>query len=99
MLWSPSRRRPFIISEIRGISGLSTSPWYVLPFEARSWNEELISQCPIHTKLVLPDLLTESERTWLNSYHDEVKEKVTPILREFGDNRALQWLEKECKPI
>jgi Xaa-Pro aminopeptidase len=50
--------------------------------------------------LVLPNLLAPAERTWINGYHAEVMEKVSPLLREhFKDERALRWLEKECSPI
>ena len=45
------------------------------------------------------ELLTPPEKTWLNNYHAEVKEKVTPLLQEMKDERALIWLEKECKAI
>ena len=56
-------------------------------------------QCPMQTRLVDVDLLSPDERKWLNDYHSEVKEKVTPLLKEFKDERALGWLEQECKPI
>ncbi len=56
-------------------------------------------QCPIQTKLIEPRLLTSAEREWINAYHAEVYEKVSPLLREFGDERALAWLYKECRAI
>lgn len=59
----------------------------------------LMIQCPMQTRLVDVDLLSPDERKWLNDYHAEVKEKVTPLLTEFKDERALAWLEQECKPI
>jgi Xaa-Pro aminopeptidase len=57
------------------------------------------SQCPIQTKLVDPNLLTQAEREWLNSYHAEVLEKVRPQLVQFHDHRAINWLERECAAI
>ena len=45
------------------------------------------------------DLLTRAEKEWLNSYHAEVKEKLTPLLVDLKDERALAWLERECKAI
>jgi Xaa-Pro aminopeptidase len=56
-------------------------------------------QCPIQTSLVMVDLLLPPEKEWLNNYHAEVKEKVTPLLKEFQDERALAWLERQCQPI
>lgn len=47
----------------------------------------------------MPELLSPAERSWLNDYHTEVFEKVSPVLKSFGDDRALRWLEKECSPI
>ena len=53
----------------------------------------------MQTKLVMPELLLEPERRWLNEYHAEVSEKLRPLLEEVGDSRALSWLERECAPI
>jgi Xaa-Pro aminopeptidase len=49
--------------------------------------------------LVEVAILSPKERTWLNDYHAEVKEKVTPLLMEIGDGRALEWLAKQCEPL
>ena len=54
---------------------------------------------PIQTKLVETELLAPAERDWLNSYHTEVLEKVTPLLQAVGDTRALAWLERECRAV
>ena len=54
---------------------------------------------PIQTKLVQADLLSPDERKWLNDYHQEVLAKVSPLLQEFKDERALSWLQKECQPL
>ena len=53
----------------------------------------------MQTKLVELDLLAPAERQWLNDYNAEVLEKVTPILKAFGDDKAVAWLEKECKAV
>jgi Xaa-Pro aminopeptidase len=49
--------------------------------------------------LIDTQLLAPVEREWINGYHAEVLEKVSPLLKEFGDERALTWLEKECRAI
>ncbi|ORX33572.1 peptidase M24, structural domain-containing protein [Kockovaella imperatae] len=60
---------------------------------------EHFTMVPMQTKLVQHDLLAPIEKKWLNDYHAEVLEKVTPVLKSFGDDRALKWLERECKAI
>lgn len=57
------------------------------------------SQCPIQTKLVEEKLLSPDEKKWLNAYHAEVEQKVAPILKGFSDERAVEWLKKECRAI
>lgn len=53
----------------------------------------------MQTSLIEMDLLTMLEKAWLNSYHAEVKEKVTPLLQDWKDERALAWLERQCREI
>jgi len=43
------------------------------------------------------DLLNAEEKKWLNEYHAETWEKVSPLLK--NDERALKWLERECAPL
>jgi Xaa-Pro aminopeptidase len=58
---------------------------------------ENVTMCPIHKKLVDTSLITEQERNWLNKYHEETFEKVSPLLKD--DSRALEWLKRECSPL
>ncbi|KIL60909.1 hypothetical protein M378DRAFT_193546 [Amanita muscaria Koide BX008] len=58
---------------------------------------EHVTLCPIHKKLVEISLLSAEERKWLNDYHAEVWEKISPHLK--NDIRALKWLENECSSI
>ncbi|TYJ52805.1 hypothetical protein B9479_006568 [Cryptococcus floricola] len=60
---------------------------------------ERITMCPIQTKLVIPALMSPDEKDWLNAYHSEVYAKISPLCKEVGDERALIWLEKECRFI
>ena len=60
-------------------------------------HEDSALQCPIQKTLVQLDLLTAQERVWLNAYHAETLEKVSPLLQ--NDQRALAWLNKECSPL
>ncbi|KAF8804633.1 Creatinase/aminopeptidase [Phlegmacium glaucopus] len=51
----------------------------------------------MQTKLVDVTLLSEAEKIWLNEYHAETWEKVSPLLA--NDLKALEWLKRECAPL
>lgn len=56
---------------------------------------EAITYCPIDLAGINMDMLTESEKQWLNNYHQEVYTKLTPYLNE--EERV--WLRKETREI
>lgn len=68
-----------------------------LPFQSANCQIYACFQCPIQTKLVALGLLTPQERDWINAYHAETLEKVSPLLQ--NDPRALAWLKRECSAI
>ena len=57
----------------------------------------VLDRCPIHKNLVDVGLLNEQEKKWLDDYHAETWEKVSPLLKD--DTRALEWLKRECSPL
>jgi Xaa-Pro aminopeptidase len=44
-------------------------------------------------------LLSPAERAWVDSYHAEVWEKVSPLLQGAEDKEALAWLKRETAPL
>ena len=56
---------------------------------------ETLTLCPIDTRAIAPALLCDDERAWLNSYHETVRERVSPHVT--GDAKA--WLETRTRPI
>uniref|UniRef100_A0A1D1XFI7 Putative Xaa-Pro aminopeptidase P n=1 Tax=Anthurium amnicola TaxID=1678845 RepID=A0A1D1XFI7_9ARAE len=56
---------------------------------------EKLTFVPIQSKLVDLSLLSAAEVKWLNNYHSQVWEKVSPLL----DGPALKWLWNNTKPI
>ena len=53
------------------------------------------SDLPFERDAILPELLTNEERQWINDYHHKVAEVLTPHLEpEIG-----KWLEKETMPL
>ena len=56
---------------------------------------ETLTLCPIDTRCLLPEMLEPEEVQWLNRYHETVRERLAPLLR----NDALAWLEARTAPI
>ena len=56
---------------------------------------ESITYCPIDLAGINSDMLTESEKRWLNIYHKEVYAKLSPFL----DEEEREWLMEETKEI
>jgi Xaa-Pro aminopeptidase len=57
-----------------------------------------ITLCPVHTKLIKVELLTQKERDGLNAYHKRVYDTLAPLI-ESSDELTLNWLKKETNPI
>ena len=56
---------------------------------------EPITLCYIDTNLLDVSLLTATEKDWLNTYHAEVFEKVSPLLNQ----EEYAWLKEKCREI
>ena len=52
---------------------------------------------PIQKNLINIDLMTDDELDWLDTYHELVLEKVSPLLE--ADSPAMAWLTKSCEKI
>ncbi|EKG15991.1 Creatinase [Macrophomina phaseolina MS6] len=57
---------------------------------------EHVTLVPMCRKLIDETLLTPAEKTWLNDYHAEVREKTAPYFT--NDAVTLKWLERETQP-
>lgn len=58
-------------------------------------NFETLTLCPIDTRCLLPERLTQCELEWLNGYHAHVRERLAPLLK----GEALGWLEARTAPL
>ncbi|WP_434677251.1 aminopeptidase P family protein [Pseudomonas sp. R1-18] len=56
---------------------------------------ETLTLCPIDTRCLEVSLLSEEERRWLNDYHAQVRERVSPLV----EGAALQWLNARTVAI
>lgn len=57
---------------------------------------ETLTLCPIDTRLILNELLSDSERAWLNHYHAKVREQLLPLLT---DEATKAWLMARTEAI
>lgn len=56
---------------------------------------ETVTLCPIDTRLVQTDLLTQPEKDWLNAYHQKVRDELSPRVA----GAAKDWLLRRTQPI
>ncbi|MFJ4430308.1 aminopeptidase P family protein [Pseudomonas sp. NPDC089395] len=56
---------------------------------------ETLTLCPIDTRCLVPELLAQEERDWLNRYHATVRERLAPLL----EGAALEWLQVRTAPL
>lgn len=56
---------------------------------------ETITLAPIDKRLIVPELLSQSEKKWLNNYHAKVYEIISPFL----DRAMTVWLKKATQNI
>lgn len=58
---------------------------------------ETVTLCPLMTKLLDVNSLTEQELKFLNMYHTKVKETLTPALLERRLTVEIEWLNNNTK--
>lgn len=56
---------------------------------------ETLTNCPIDRRLILPELLTQQERQWLNDYHAHVYQVNAPYLNE----EDKKWTKAATMPL
>ena len=56
-----------------------------------------LTQIPIQKNLINLAIMTAAELDWLDAYHDEVLQKVAPLLEE--GSPAMKWLVRSCEKI
>lgn len=54
-----------------------------------------LTLCPIDTKAINKDILLDEEKSWLNNYHKQVYEQLSPYL----DKEHKEWLKEATKDI
>ncbi|HHL42774.1 MAG TPA: aminopeptidase P family protein, partial [Hellea balneolensis] len=54
-----------------------------------------LTLAPIHRELIDISLLSAEETDWLNRYHEQVLQKIGPLI----DKDVQSWLRQACTPI
>lgn len=58
---------------------------------------EHVTIAPIGLNLIEESLLSPTEKKWINDYHAECLEKLSPLVA--NDSVAMEWLKRETKPL
>jgi len=56
---------------------------------------ETLTLVPFDRRLVLPDMLTAEERSWLDAYHARVAREISPLV----EPAVAAWLARACAPL
>lgn len=56
---------------------------------------ETVTLCPIDTRCVVRERLSDSELAWLNDYHRQVRERLSPLVA----GAARDWLMVRTEPL
>ncbi len=80
-----------------GAFGIRTENLVIVqPAAKEGWLEfETVTYFPIDKSMIVQPLLTRSQLSWINSYHQKVLQEVGPLL----EGEELAWLEEACAPL
>jgi len=56
---------------------------------------ETVTFLPFEKEAIIVEELTESERHWIDNYHQEVYRRIRPLLNE----DEQRWLKNKTKPL
>ncbi len=56
---------------------------------------ETLTLCPIDLKLIVPELLSDEEKEWINNYHKKVNQELKPLL----DSKYHTYLDELTQEI
>ncbi len=81
---------------LEGSHGIRIENLMVVVEDGEGWLKfDTITLFPIATNLIDMSIMTEAETNWLNAYHQETYDKVSPQL----DEEHRGWLKEKCKAI
>jgi Xaa-Pro aminopeptidase len=74
---------------------LVTAPQKIGKGEREMMHFETITLAPIDRRLIVPEMLDQNERDWLNAYHKRVFDTLAPKL----DESTRSWLKHATLPL
>lgn len=80
-------------SASKTLSGLR--PANSLDFAKDFLEFKILTLCPVDKQLVNKYLMSSGEISWLNNYHKQVYERLSPFLNASEKN----WLKDACSPL
>ena len=60
---------------------------------------EHVTLVPMDRRLINVELLTSSERAWVNAYHLEVREKIGTDIAALNDEEVSAWFDQATQPL
>ena len=60
---------------------------------------EHVTLVPLDKRLIAWDLLDEGERSWVNTYHQEVRDKIGEDVAALGDEEVWAWFDEATRPM
>jgi Xaa-Pro aminopeptidase len=56
-----------------------------------------LTMIPMQKNMIDIDMMTKTELDWLDAYHEQVLETISPLLE--ADSLAMSWLKRSCEKI
>ena len=85
------------IENLLEIESVDPSNGTAKPSDKKFLRFKKLTMIPIQKNLIKTELMTKDELDWLDTYHEEVWSKVSPLLEK--DSPAYKWLEASCAKI
>lgn len=57
---------------------------------------EKLTHVPMDMSMIIPSLLSDFEIRWINNYHEDVWQKLSPLME---DGQYKEWLWKKTRPL
>ena len=81
---------------LEGEYGIRLENLMVVVEDKEGWLKfDTITLFPIATNLIDMDFMTTTETQWLNDYHQETYDKVSPQM----DEEHRLWLKEKCRAV
>eukprot|EP00744_Colponema_vietnamica_P007066 GILI01010203.1.p1 GENE.GILI01010203.1~~GILI01010203.1.p1 ORF type:complete len:129 (-),score=23.77 GILI01010203.1:57-443(-) len=84
------------VSKLRFASGTTVAPTTT---DCKSLAFKQLTMVPFNKDLIDVSMLTAEERAFVDTYHQEVRRALTPLIEKHGDTVALDYLNANTEPL